>query len=95
MRHHKQPSAEEIGLSAFSWLLEDPDRAGSFLGWSGTDPSELAGRLEDPVFLGFVLDFLLMEDEQVTAFCAAAGLKTDAPMRARQALPGGDLPNWT
>ncbi|WP_118135893.1 DUF3572 domain-containing protein [Oceanicella sp. SM1341] len=95
MRHQMQSTPEEIALAAFSWLLEDPERAGAFLGWSGTDPSELAGRLEDPVFLGFVLDFLLTEDWQVCDFCAAAGLPPEAPMRARQALPGGDLPAWT
>jgi hypothetical protein len=36
-----------------------------------------------------VLDFLLMDDAWVVAFCDAAGLPYEAPMRARAALPGG------
>ena len=58
-------------------------------------PSDLAQMAADPVFLGAVLDFVLLDDAHVLAFCSAADLPPDAPLRARQALPGGAEVNWT
>ena len=42
-----------------------------------------------------MLDFLLGADAMVLDFAADAGLAPQDPARARAALPGGDLPNWT
>ncbi len=39
--------------------------------------------------LASVLDFLLMEDAWVMAFCTVTGLPFTAPMEARAGLPGG------
>ena len=55
----------------------------------------LPAQAADPEFLGAVLDFLLMEDATVIAFCDAMGLRYDSPMQARAALPGGPGPHWT
>lgn len=52
-------------------------------------------RAADPEFLGFVLDFLLMDDATLIAFAEDEGIAPDRPLRARAALPGGKLPNWT
>jgi hypothetical protein len=49
----------------------------------------------DPEFLGFVLDFLLGSDDLVRGFAAEAGIRPEEPMRARAALPGGAVPDWT
>jgi hypothetical protein len=37
----------------------------------------------------------MMDDAWVVAFCDAAGLPYEAPMRARAALPGGGQVHWT
>lgn len=87
--------AETLGLQALGWLAGQEDLAGAFLGASGLSADDLKSRAGDPEFLGFVLDFLLGDEEALLAFCDASDLTPDRPMRARAALPGGDLPHWT
>ena len=62
---------------------------------SGVSADELRDRAADPEFLGFVLDFLLSDEAALLAFAHEAGLSPDRPLRARAALPGGELPHWT
>lgn len=87
--------AETLALQALGWLAGQEDLSGAFLGASGLSADELKARAGDPEFLGFVLDFLLGDEAALLAFCEAADLTPDRPMRARAALPGGDLPHWT
>lgn len=87
--------AELLALQALGWIAGQEDLAGSFLGATGAGVDDLRERAGDPEFLGFVLDFLLSDEEALLAFCQASGVAPDRPMRARAALPGGDLPNWT
>ncbi|WP_340107196.1 DUF3572 domain-containing protein [Pikeienuella sp. HZG-20] len=88
-------AAEIIALRALAWIVADETLSGAFLAASGADAAELRTRAGDAEFLAFVLDFLLSDERAVLAFCAASGEKPDAPLIARTALPGGDLPNWT
>lgn len=94
-RSAAQARAETMAMQALGWLAADDDLFGTFLVATGAGVDEVRARAADPVFLGSVLDFLLMEDATVTGFCDAAGLPYDAPMRARAALPGGDAVHWT
>lgn len=66
-----------------------------FLGFTGADLSDLKTRASDPEFLGFVLDYLLTNDEFVIGFTDWANCSREDPMIARARLPGGDIPNWT
>ena len=91
----KQEQAIELGQRALIWLAGEPDALGAFLAASGAGPADLRARAADPEFLGFLLDFLLQSDALVLAFARDAGAPPDLPARARAALPGGDLPNWT
>ncbi len=88
-------AAEVLAVQALGWLAADDELFGSFLGSTGAGVDEVRARAADPEFLGSVLDFLLMDDAWVTGFCDAAGLRYDAPLRARAALPGGDAMHWT
>lgn len=88
-------AAELIGIRALGWIAGQPDMAGRFLDAAGSAPDELATRAADPEFLGFVLDFLLSDEAALIAFASEAGIAPDRPLRARAALPGGALPNWT
>lgn len=90
-----QESAEVIGLKALGWLVADEEMMGAFLGATGASAADLGAQAHDPDFLGSVLDFLLMNDDWVRAFCNTAGLGYEDPMRARQALPGGAPMHWT
>ena len=44
---------------------------------------------------GAVLDFLMMDDAWVVAFCDEVAVPYDRLMQARAALPGGEQVNWT
>ncbi len=87
--------AEAMAIGALGWLASDEEALGRFLGATGAAPADLRVRAQEPEFLGFVLDFLLGDERLLFSFCDAGGLPYEAPMRARAALPGGDLPNWT
>lgn len=92
---NRQESAHTLALQALAYLAGEDEVFGAFLAQAGTDAATLRDRAADPDVLASVLDFLLSDEALVLAFCRAHGLPPEAPMRARAALPGGDLPNWT
>lgn len=91
----KQESAEVVALRALTWLAGHDDLFPVFLGATGASVSDLATSAQDPAFLASVLDFLVMDDAWVVAFCDASGLAYEAPMQARAGLPGGGDMHWT
>ena len=91
----RQEDAETVALKALAWLASDEEMLRHFCAATGAEPSALREAAADPQFLAGVLDFLALDDAWVTAFAENAGVATDAPLRARAALPGGDLPHWT
>ena len=88
-------AAELLALQALGWLASQPERIGAFLSMTGAASDDIRARAKDPEFLGFVLDFLLADEAALIEFCEDENISPDRPMRARAALPGGDLPNWT
>ena len=82
-------------MVALGWIAAQPDLAGRFLDAAGATAAEMRARAADPEFLGFVLDFLLADEPTLLAFAHDAGIAPDRPLRARAALPGGELPHWT
>ncbi|NNK79268.1 MAG: DUF3572 domain-containing protein [Litoreibacter sp.] len=87
--------AQELALDALGWLASSDDLIPVFLNSTGASIDDVRAQAGDPAFLGSVLDFLMMDDAWVIAFCDSRGIDYARPMQARQALPGGDLPNWT
>ena len=90
-----QHSAELLAIEALSWLVGHDELLPVFLGASGATEADLRQRSRDPAVLGSVLDFLLMDDAWISAFCLSADYGPEFPMRARAALPGGAQVNWT
>lgn len=88
-------AAETLALDALAWLAGNEDLLPVFMGATGAGAEDLRSRAGEPEFLGSVLDFLMMDDAWVIAFCEARGLPFDTPMRARAALPGGGEVHWT
>jgi hypothetical protein len=88
-------AAELTGLEALAWIAAQPELAGRFLDAAGATAEQMRTRAPDPEFLGFVLDFLLSDEAALVTFARDAGIAPDRPLRARAALPGGELPNWT
>ena len=91
----RQDSAQTLALQALGWLATQDEAFDSFLGASGLGVDDLRARAAEPEMMGAVLDFLLSDEALLVAFCAEAGVPPDAPMQARAALPGGDVPFWT
>ncbi|MEO1536797.1 MAG: DUF3572 domain-containing protein [Pseudomonadota bacterium] len=88
-------SAELLAIEVLSWLVGNEELLPVFLGSTGASEGDLRERARDPEFLASVLDFLLMDDTWVQAFCTSADYAYDFPIRARAALPGGAQVNWT
>lgn len=91
----QRKTAETIAARALAWMAGDDDLLPIFLGATGASADDIRAQAGDPAFLGSVLDFLAMDDAWIIAFCDAAGLPYEAPMQARQALPGGEQVHWT
>ncbi|WP_095590309.1 DUF3572 domain-containing protein [Actibacterium ureilyticum] len=91
----QRESAETLALQVVTWLAGNDDVLPIFLGASGAGVEDLRTRLDDPAFLLSVLDFLLMDEVWIMAFCQATDQPFDAPLKARQALPGGAEMHWT
>lgn len=91
----QRDAAETVGLRALAWLAGNDELLPVFLGSTGASLDDLRAGAGDAAFLGSVLDFVMMDDAWVVAFCDAAGLAYEAPMRARAALPGGGQMHWT
>jgi hypothetical protein len=87
--------AETLALQALEWLVGNDELLPVFLGSTGAGLDDLRAGATDPDFMGSVLDFLLMDDAWVTAFCDAHTLPYDQLMQARAALPGGQAVHWT
>ncbi|APX25634.1 MAG: DUF3572 domain-containing protein [Rhodobacteraceae bacterium] len=88
-------AAELIGLQAVAWLAGNDELLPVFLGATGAAEDDFRAALEDPSFQGAVLDFILMDDAWVGAFCEAQGMTYDQPAAARAMLPGGGEVHWT
>ncbi|MFN3824171.1 MAG: DUF3572 domain-containing protein [Pseudorhodobacter sp.] len=91
----RQETAETLALEALAWIAAQDDLLGTFLGATGAAMSDLARDARDPLFLGAVLDFLLMDDAWIIGFCDATGHARTAPAEARAHLPGGAQMHWT
>lgn len=91
----KEEQATRLAQEALIWLAGRPEALEGFLGATGAGPDDVRRRAAEPEFLGFVLDHLLSAEPLLLAFAADAGVRPDLPARARAALPGGYVPDWT
>lgn len=90
-----QDLAETVALKALGWLAATDDLLDTFMGATGIARDDLRAAAADPETQIAVLDFLMMDDAWVVAFCDAEGLSYEVPQQARQALPGGATVHWT
>ena len=97
MLRHSQitPESSDIILKLLVFLSTDEDRLTRFLALSGIDPQDLRDRHGDPVFQGFLMDYLFQDDQTTCAFCEDIQTSPEDLMRLRQKLPGGREWNGT
>ncbi|KAA2316322.1 DUF3572 family protein [Pseudooceanicola sediminis] len=88
-------AAEKTALDCLTWLAGNDDLLPVFMGATGLSTDDLRDAATAPEFLGAVLDFVMMDDAWVIAFCDSRGLAYEVPMQARAALPGGEQVHWT
>ncbi|MEP1766198.1 MAG: DUF3572 domain-containing protein [Sulfitobacter sp.] len=88
-------SAETIALQVLAWLVGNEELLPVFLGATGASEADLRNAVGDTEFLGSVMDFILMDDAWIVAFCDAQHLPYEQLAQARQAMPGGGQVHWT
>ncbi|NOD34819.1 MULTISPECIES: DUF3572 domain-containing protein [unclassified Ruegeria] len=88
-------SAETLALTALGWLVGNDELLPVFLGSTGASIEDVRDRAGDPDFLASVMDFLVLDDSWVMAFCDANAIAYDLPAQARAVLSGGADIHWT
>ena len=83
------PESSDIILKLLTFLAVDEDRLTRFLALSGLVPQDLRMRHNEPVFQGFLLDYLFQDDRTTSEFCTEIQLSPGSLMRLRHKLPGG------
>lgn len=87
--------AEQIAVKAIVWLAGNDELLPVFMGSTGADEATFREGLVLPEFQASVLDFIMMDDAWVIAFCDSHAVPYDRIMQARAALPGGEQIHWT
>jgi hypothetical protein len=82
--------AQGIATEALLQLSRDPEQIGRFLAFSGIGPDMIREAAGEPGFLAGVLEFYMMDEALLLAFCENAGLRPTMMAAARYALAGGD-----
>lgn len=90
-----EDGARDLARDVVIWLAGDDELLPVFMNATGNDPGSVRKGLERDDFLAAVLDFLLMDDDWVMAFCDSHGRNYADPAAARRALPGGQEVHWT
>ncbi len=88
-------AAEELAQEALIWIAGQEDLLPVFLNATGSDAQSVREGAQDADFLASVLDFMMLDDAWIVAFCDAEGHAYEAVGRARAALPGGAAVHWT
>ncbi|MFK7870848.1 MAG: DUF3572 domain-containing protein [Roseobacter sp.] len=91
----QQEAAEATALEILTWLTANDELLSVFQGSTGLSESDIRTGVHDPIFLGMVLDFVMMDDKWVIEACDARTLSYDSLLAARRALPGGSETHWT
>ncbi len=90
-----EDSAQTLALNALGWLVGNDELLPVFLGSTGAAVNDLRDRAGEPEFMASVLDFLMLDDSWIMAFCDAASVPYDQPAQAKAVLSGGSDVHWT
>ncbi len=84
-----------IALKALEYIVGEDALLRRFMNESGLDADAIRSSVSDPAFLAGVMDFLLNDEALLLVFCEAVAVDPSDPIRARRALPGGAMVEWT
>lgn len=82
--------AQGIATEALVQLSKDPEQIGRFLAYSGIGPEMIREAAGEPGFLAGVLEFYMMDEALLLAFCENAGIRPTMMAAARFALAGNE-----
>ena len=88
-------AAETLALDVLTWLVGNDELLPVFLGATGASAQDLRDRAGEAAFLSSVLDFLVLDDSWVIAFCDAKSVPYEMPGQARAVLAGESDMHWT
>jgi uncharacterized protein DUF3572 len=80
--------AQGIATEALLQLSRDPELIGRFLAFSGIGPEMIREAAGEPGFLAGVLEFYMMDEALLLAFCENARIRPTMIAAARFALVG-------
>ncbi|GGC57347.1 DUF3572 domain-containing protein [Chelatococcus reniformis] len=83
-----QAWAENLAVSALTFLAQEPDRIGRFLALTGIAPHDIRAAAGEPGFLAAVLQHLLDDESLLLAFAGAAEVRPEAIAQAHGLLAG-------
>jgi len=86
----QQEQAETIALQAIAFIGQEERALNGLLAQTGMGLDDLRENMQDPAFLGGILDFLLSDESALLAFCEAIEIAPEFLIRARRCLPGGE-----
>lgn len=86
----KQEQAETIALQAITFIGQEERALNGLFAQTGMGLDDLRKNIQDPAFLGGILDFILSDESALLAFCDEIQIAPELILRARRSLPGGD-----
>ena len=87
---------ELLSIKVLEWIARNPSLFATFLNMTGSTEESIKKNYSNREFLASVLDFLLMQhDNLILECCKAISVEPEEPLMARRALPGGAEYNWT
>ena len=83
--------AEEIGLEALGFLVQEPRRLGRFLSLTGMAPGDLGAQAGEPHMLAALLEHILEDETLLLVFAAEKRIDPEQVAPARALLSGTGL----
>src|SRR5262245_59829193 len=87
-RQDAQAAAEDLAVTALSFIAGEPERLGRFLAMTGIGPDSIRAAAREPQFLLGVLDYLAANEPLLIAFAAENAIPPNAVMDARDTIAG-------
>ncbi|MBX7146583.1 MAG: DUF3572 domain-containing protein [Alphaproteobacteria bacterium] len=87
----QNPSKEEAeiyGIKALQFIAEDSNLLNSFINSTGFIPSDLQDRIDHPLTIAALFDFLLSEEEVLKKFLHIHNIDIKFFIKCRQYFPG-------